>query len=67
MPLIGVGGIESGADALARIRAGASALQLYTALVYEGPAVIGRILLDLDRRLERAGHTEVKEVVGADA
>jgi dihydroorotate dehydrogenase len=66
LPLIGVGGIASGADAYAKIRAGASALQLYTAFVYQGPAVIGRVLKDLDRRLAADGFARLSEAVGVD-
>jgi dihydroorotate dehydrogenase len=67
LPLIGVGGIASGADAYAKIRAGASALQLYTALVYEGPAVVTRIKRSLAALLRRDGFSSVAEAVGADA
>ena len=55
LPLIGVGGILCGADAYAKIRAGASALQVYTALVYRGPRTVLRIVAELDRLLERDG------------
>jgi dihydroorotate dehydrogenase len=55
MPLIGVGGILRGADAYAKIRAGACALQLYTALIYRGPRTVVRILAELERLLERDG------------
>ncbi len=54
LPLIGVGGIADAADAFARLQAGASALQLYTALIYQGPAMIGRLLGELDRLLAAA-------------
>lgn len=67
LSLIGVGGIGSGADAYAKIRAGASALQLYTALVYEGPRLIGRILDELDTLLARDGVNNLAEAVGRDA
>jgi dihydroorotate dehydrogenase len=66
LPLIGVGGIASGAEAYAKIRAGASALQLYTALVYQGPAVIGRVLDELDQRLAGDGFARLTDAVGAD-
>jgi dihydroorotate dehydrogenase len=66
LPLIGVGGITTGADAYAKIRAGASALQLYTALIYQGPAVVGRVLDDLDRRLVEDGYARISEAIGAD-
>lgn len=57
LPLIGVGGIASGADAYAKIRAGASALQLYTALAYQGLSLVPRILDELDGLLLRDGLT----------
>lgn len=65
LPLIGVGGIASGADAYAKIRTGASAVQLYSALVYGGPGLVGRIKRDLARRLRADGFTNVREAVGA--
>jgi dihydroorotate dehydrogenase len=64
MPLIGVGGIASGADAYARIRAGASAVQLYSAMVYEGPGLVGRIKSELAALLKRDGFKSVSEAVG---
>jgi dihydroorotate dehydrogenase len=66
LPLIGVGGIASGADAYAKIRAGASALQLYTSFVYKGPAVIERVLRELDQRLAADGFARLADAVGAD-
>jgi len=66
LPLVGVGGIESGADAYARIRRGASLVQLYTALVFDGPALIGRVKSDLAALLERDGFRSVVEAVGVD-
>ena len=67
LPLVGVGGIASGADAYAKIRAGASALQLYTALVYQGPGVVRRILEELDRLLAADGYGSLEEAVGVDS
>ncbi len=61
LPLIGVGGIASGADAWARIRAGACAVQLYSALIYEGPGLVGRIKGDLALRLRAEGFSSVAE------
>lgn len=61
LPLIGVGGIASGEDAYARIRAGASAVQIYSALVYEGPGLVGRIKRDLAARLKADGFSSVFE------
>ena len=57
LPLIGVGGIASAEDAYAKIRAGASLVQLYTALVFHGPALIGRIKRGLAELLRRDGFT----------
>ena len=67
VPLIGVGGVASGADAYAKIRAGASAVQLYTAMIYQGPRVVGRIVAELDRLAARDGLATLADVVGADA
>lgn len=66
LPLVGVGGIASGEDAYAKIRAGASLVQLYTALVYRGPALVGRIRRDLSALLRRDGFRSLAEAVGAD-
>jgi dihydroorotate dehydrogenase len=66
LPLIGAGGVGSGEDAYARIRAGATLVQLYTALVYEGPWLIARLLGDLDAALGRDGFAELAAAVGAD-
>lgn len=66
-PLVGVGGIASGADAYAKIRAGATLVQLYSALVYEGPGLVERIKRDLARRLKKDGFSSVAEAVGKDA
>ena len=65
--LIGVGGIASGADAYAKIRAGASLVQLYTALTYDGPALIDRIKKELSRLVERDGLKTIADAVGVDA
>jgi dihydroorotate dehydrogenase len=66
LPLVGVGGVASGAQAYAKIRAGATLVQLYTALVYHGPALVGRIVRDLDRLLRRDGFATIADAVGAD-
>jgi dihydroorotate dehydrogenase len=63
--LVGVGGIATGADAYARIRAGACAVQLYSALVFEGPGLVTRIKRDLAQRLHADGFKSVSEAVGA--
>ena len=65
--LIGVGGISSGAGAYEKIRAGATLVQLYTALVYQGPGLVGRIKSELAECLTRDGYDHVAEAVGADA
>ena len=64
MPLIGVGGVATPEDAYAKIRAGASAVQLYSALVYGGLALVPRIAHGLDRLLEEGGFANVAEAVG---
>jgi dihydroorotate dehydrogenase len=66
VPLIGVGGVSGGADAYAKIRAGASLVQLYSAMVFEGPALIGRVKRELTVLLKRDGFNSVAEAVGAD-
>ena len=63
LPLIGVGGIASGEDAYIRIRAGASAIQLYSALIYDGPGLVGRIKRDLAARLRSDGFSSVAAAV----
>jgi dihydroorotate dehydrogenase len=65
LPLIAAGGIESGADAYARIRAGASLVQIYTALVYRGPGIARRIAGELRVLLARDGFATLAEAVGA--
>ncbi len=67
VPMIGVGGIDGPDSAYAKIRAGASLLQLYTALVYQGPSLIGRTVAGLSERLERDGFSHLKDAVGVDA
>ncbi len=66
VPIVGVGGISTPADAYARIRAGASLVQLYTALVYEGPGLPRRISEGLGALLAR-DHLTLQEAVGIDA
>ncbi|HET6536029.1 MAG TPA: quinone-dependent dihydroorotate dehydrogenase, partial [Sphingomicrobium sp.] len=65
MPLIGVGGISNADDAWERIRAGASLVQLYSAMVYEGPGIARRIARGLDERLKREGFANIAEAVGS--
>jgi dihydroorotate dehydrogenase len=64
-PIIGVGGVASAADAYAHIRAGASLVQLYTGLVYEGPGLIARIKRDLAQLLRRDGISSLPSAIPA--
>ena len=66
VPVIGVGGVSDAAGAYAKIRAGASLVQLYTGLVYEGPTLARDINEGLLKRLERDGFESVEDAVGAD-
>lgn len=66
VPLIGAGGVSSGADAYAKIRAGASLVQVYTALVFEGPGLAARINRELAALLRHDGFSSAAEAVGAD-
>jgi dihydroorotate dehydrogenase len=65
--LVGVGGIASGEDAYAKIRAGASLVQLYSALVFEGPGLVARIKRELLGCLDRDGFANVADAVGTGA
>jgi len=65
-PLIGVGGIGSAADAYTKIRAGASLVQLYSAMVYEGPSLVERVKSGLAHALKKDGFSTVSDAVGAD-
>ena len=67
VPLIGVGGICSAEDAYAKILAGASAVQLYTALTYEGMSLVGHIAQGLQDLLSEGGFANVAEAVGTDS
>ena len=67
LPLIGVGGIDSPVTALAKIEAGASLIQLYTGLVFEGPSLIGRIKQALGEAMECTGAENLKLLIGARA
>ena len=66
IPIIGCGGVASGADAYAKIRAGASLVQLYTALVFRGPGLAATIKRDLAKLLRADGFSHVGEAVGVD-
>ncbi|MDO1559354.1 quinone-dependent dihydroorotate dehydrogenase [Brevundimonas sp. 2R-24] len=67
MPLIAAGGVDSGAEAYARIRAGASAVQVYSALIYGGLSLVGRIQKDLAALLQADGYSSVAQAVGTAA
>jgi dihydroorotate dehydrogenase len=64
LTLVAAGGVSDGADAYERIRAGASAVQLYSALVFEGPGLVQRIKVDLAARLRADGFVTVSDAVG---
>jgi dihydroorotate dehydrogenase len=66
LPIIGVGGVMSGADAYAKIRAGACLVQLYTGMVYRGPGLVARIKRELAARLRADGFARLTDAVGAD-
>ncbi len=66
IPIIGCGGIASGADAYAKIRAGASLVQLYSALVFHGPGLVATIKRELAAVLRRDGFARLSDAVGAD-
>lgn len=65
LPIIGVGGIFTAEDAWEKITAGASLVQVYTGMVYEGPGMVQRILAGLVERLEQQGMTHIREAVGS--
>jgi dihydroorotate dehydrogenase len=67
LALIGVGGVSTGQEALTKIRAGASLVQLYTAFAYAGPALIPRLKRELATALREAGFRSIKDAVGSDA
>lgn len=66
VPLIGVGGVESGATALAKIKAGASAVQLYSSMVYAGPGLVARVTDELDGLLAAEGVDSISQMIGVD-
>ncbi len=66
-PLIGVGGVDSGEAAFAKIKAGATLVQLYTALVFRGLGLVGEIKRELMQLLRREGFENIRAAVGADA
>lgn len=66
VPIVGVGGISTADDAYERIRSGATLVQIYTALVYEGPALVQRLLYGLGARLAGDGFSQIEEAIGSD-
>lgn len=66
LPLVGVGGITTAEDAWARIRAGASLIQLYSAMVYEGPGIAKRVLRGIARLMRRDGFAAIADAVGTE-
>ena len=66
MPLIGVGGISNGAAAYTKICAGASLVQLYTGLIYEGPGLIARIKNDLIKLMNEDGFSSLHDAIGSE-
>ncbi|MXP15262.1 quinone-dependent dihydroorotate dehydrogenase [Altererythrobacter confluentis] len=66
MPLVGVGGIASAQDAWARIRAGATLVQLYSAMIYHGPGLARQITRGLERLMRRDGFSSIAEAVGSE-
>ncbi len=66
-PLIGVGGIDSAQTAFAKIRAGASLVQFYSAMVFKGPGLVGEVKNGLDMQVRKAGLPRLDALVGRDA
>ncbi|GFS24224.1 dihydroorotate dehydrogenase (quinone), mitochondrial [Elysia marginata] len=67
VPIVGVGGVSNGREAYDKIKAGASLIQMYTALVYHGPPVIGKIKREMDELLRQDGFSHISEAVGVEA
>ena len=65
IPIIGVGGIDSGESAFEKITSGASAVQLYTGMIYKGPTIVKEIKKDLIILLKEQGFKNIKEAVGS--
>ena len=67
LPIVGVGGIFSADDAWEKICAGASLVQIYSGLVYEGPALVKQVVRGLQVKLRQRGSTDLRSVVGSEA
>lgn len=65
VPIIGVGGVSSGEDAYRKVTHGASLVQLYSALAYDGPGLVPHIKYDLAECLRRDGFTNISQAVGS--
>ena len=65
--LIGAGGVSTGADVMAKLRAGASLVQLYTALVFAGPALVSRLKQEMVMEMRTSRISDLREIIGADA
>ena len=66
IPIIGVGGVDSGKSAFDKFAAGASAVQLYTGMIYKGPTIVKQIKKDLIGILKEKGFKNITEAVGSD-
>ena len=66
IPIIGVGGIDSGKAAFDKIAAGASAVQLYTGMIYKGPTIVKEIKKELIKILMKKGFKNINEAVGSE-
>ena len=64
IPLIGVGGVSSAEDAWEKIAAGASLVQIYSALIYQGLEMVPKVIQALSERVEREGFANIREVIG---
>ena len=66
IPIIGVGGVNSGRDAYEKIKAGASLVQIYTGLVFEGPDISNKINKEIISYLHEDGYSNISEAIGKD-
>ena len=66
VPIIGVGGVGSGHDAYEKLKAGASLVEIYSMMVYEGPGCVSRIRSELADLMVQNGHRRLEDVVGLD-
>ena len=64
MPIVGVGGIHNGQSAWDKIEAGATLIQLYSALVYQGPKLVEKILKEINEKMEKENIKDIKNIVG---